>query len=208
MLDDDKKRLIEAEERYRRDVAKKLDSDLAATERDAKNLGKDVWAKVSEILNSNFGIWFLSSVFISGGAAVYQITQHHYEAKLETQRQLTTCEFEIANRLNAMKFLLARARTVGEAQYALTPVTKSFGAISAEYENANIAVLFFKIYQLTGYKNMKIANNVRDLEEGALVIQRQDPKDLLREEDRKHLLGIIEVLHYFTLNEINSDIKS
>jgi hypothetical protein len=208
MLDDDKKRLIEAEERYRRDVAKKLDSDLAATERDAKNLGKDVWAKVSEILNSNFGIWFLSSVFISGGAAVYQITQHHYEAKLETQRQLTTCEFEIANRLNAMKFLLARARTVGEAQYALTPVTKSFGAISAEYENANIAVLFFKIYQLTGYKNMKIANNVRDLEEGALVIQRQDPKDLLKEEDRKHLLGIIEVLHYFTLNEINSDIKS
>ena len=208
MLDDDKKRLIEAEERYRRDIAKKLDSDLAATERDAKNLGKDVWAKVSEILNSNFGIWFLSSVFISGGAAVYQITQHHYEAKLETQRQLATCEFEIANRLNAMKFLLARARTVGEAQYALTPVTKSFGAISAEYENANIAVLFFKIYQLTGYKNMKIANNVRDLEEGALVIQRQDPKDLLKEEDRKHLLGIIEVLHYFTLNEINSDIKS
>jgi len=207
MLDDDKKRLIEAEERYRRDVAKKLDSDLAATERDAKNLGKDIWAKVSEVLNSNFGIWFLSSVFISGGAAVYQITQHHYEAKLETQRQLTTCEFEIANRLNAMKFLLARARTVGEAQYGLTPVTKSLGALSAEYENANIAVLFFKIYQLTGYKNMKIANNVRDLEEGALVIQRQDPKDLLKEEDRKSLLAIIEVLHYFTLNEINRDVK-
>jgi hypothetical protein len=207
MLDDDKKRLIEAEERYRRDVAKKLDSDLAATERDVKNLSKDIWAKVSEILNSNFGIWFLSSVFISGGAAIYQITQHHYEAKLETQRQLTTCEFEIANRLNAMKFLLARARTVGEAQYALTPVTKSLGALSAEYENANIAVLFFKIYQLTGYKNMKIANNVRDLEEGALVIQRQDPKDLLKEEDRKSLLAIIQVLHDFTLNEINSDTK-
>ena len=207
MLDDDKKRLIEAEERYRRDVAKKLDSDLAATERDAKNLGKDVWAKVSEILNSNFGIWFLSSVFISGGAAVYQITQHHYEAKLETQRQLTTCEFEIANRLNAMKFLLARARTVREAQYALTPVTKSLGALSAEYENANIAVLFFKIYQLTGYKNMKVANDVRELEQGALEIQRKDPKDLLKEEDRKSLLAIIEVLHYFTLNEINNDIK-
>ena len=207
MLDDDKKRLIEAEERYRRDVAKKLDSDLAATERDAKNLGKDVWAKVSEVLNSNFGIWFLSSVFISGGAAIYQITQHHYEAKLETQRQLATCEFEIANRLNAMKFLLARARTVGEAQYALTPVTKSLGALSAEYENANIAVLFFKIYQLTGYKNMKIANDVRELEQGALAIQRQDPKDLLKEENRKSLLAIIEVLHYFTLNEINRDVK-
>ena len=207
MLDDDKKRSIEAEERYRRDIAKKLDSDLAATEKDAKNLGKDIWAKVGEVLNSNFGIWFLSSVFISGGAAVYQITQHHYEAKLETQRQLATCEFEIANRLNAMKFLLARAKTVGEAQFALTPVTKSFGAISAEYENANIAVLFFKIYQLTGYKDMKIANNVRQLEEGTLAIQRQDPKDVLKEGDRKDMLAIIEILHHFALNEINSNVK-
>ena len=204
MLDDDKKRSIEAEERYRREIAKKLDSDLAATERDAKNLGKDIWAKVSEVLNSNFGIWFLSSVFISGGAAVYQITQHHYQTKLETQRQLATCEFEIANRLNAMKFLLARAKTVGEAQFALTPVTKSFGAISAEYENANIAVLFFKIYQLTGYKDMKIANKVRELEEGTLAIQRQNPKDVLKEGTQKEMLGIIEVLHHFALNEINS----
>lgn len=204
MLDDDKKGSIEAEERYRREIAKKLDSDLAATERDAKNLGKDIWAKVSEVLNSNFGIWFLSSVFISGGAAVYQITQHHYQTKLETQRQLATCEFEIANRLNAMKFLLARAKTVGEAQFALTPVTKSFGAISAEYENANIAVLFFKIYQLTGYKDMKIANKVRELEEGTLAIQRQNPKDVLKEGTQKEMLEIVEVLHHFALNEINS----
>lgn len=204
MLDDDKKRSIEAEERYRREIAKKLDSDLEAIERDAKNLGKDIWAKVSEVLNSNFGIWFLSSVFISGGAAVYQITQHHYQTKLETQRQLATCEFEIANRLNAMKFLLARAKTVGEAQFALTPVTKSFGAISAEYENANIAVLFFKIYQLTGYKDMKIANKVRELEEGTLAIQRQNPKDVLKEGTQKEMLEIVEVLHHFALNEINS----
>ncbi len=207
MLDDDKKRLIEAEERYRRDVAKKLDSDLAATAKDAKNLGKDLWAKVSDVLNSNFGIWFLSSVFISGGAAVYQITQHHYEAKLETQRQLATCEFEIANRLNAMKFLLARAKTIGEAQYALTPVTKSLGAVSAEYDNANIAVLYFKIYQLTGLKDMTIGNYVRQLEEGNLAIQRQNPKNLLSEEDRKDMLAIIDILHRYAVNEINSQKK-
>ena len=145
MLDDDKKRQIEAEERHRRDVAKKLDTDLAATVTDIKNLKNDLWSKVSETLNSNFGLWLLSSVFLSGGAALYQITQHHYEAKLETQKQLATCEFEIANRLNSMKFLLARAKTVGEAQFALTPVTKSLGAISVEYDNANIAVLYFKI---------------------------------------------------------------
>lgn len=207
MLDDDKKRQIEAEERHRRNVAKKLDTDLAATATDIKNLKNDLWSKVSETLNSNFGLWLLSSVFLSGGAALYQITQHHYEAKLETQKQLATCEFEIANRLNSMKFLLARAKTVGEAQYALTPVTKSLGAISVEYDNANIAVLYFKIYQLTGQKDMAIVDYVRQLEEGNLAIQRQNPKDVLAEDDRKKMLAIIDVLHRYAIKEINEPKK-
>jgi hypothetical protein len=207
MLDDDKKRQIEAEERHRRDVAKKLDTDLAATVTDIKNLKNDLWSKVSETLNSNFGLWLLSSVFLSGGAALYQITQHHYEAKLETQKQLATCEFEIANRLNSMKFLLARAKTVGEAQFALTPVTKSLGAISVEYDNANIAVLYFKIYQLTGQKDMAIVDYVRQLEEGNLAIQRQNPKDVLAEDDRKKMLAIIDVLHRYAIKEINEPKK-
>lgn len=202
MLDDDKKRLIEAEERYRHDIARNLRADLDATERDAKNLGKDIWAKVSDVLNSNFGIWFLSSVFISGGAAVYQVTQHHYEAKLHTQRQLATCEFEIANRLNAMKFLLKRSKTVGEAQYALTPVTKSLGAISPEYENVNIAVLYFKIYQLTGARDMKLANFVKELEEGNLEIQKQDPKAPFNAEEQKKMLTLIDTLHQNIVDEI------
>ena len=63
MLSDDKKALIEAEERYRQELSKKLSADLSATKKDVNNLGKDLWAKVSEVLNSNFGIWFLSSVF-------------------------------------------------------------------------------------------------------------------------------------------------
>ena len=207
MLDDDKKRQIEAEERHRRDVAKKLDTDLAATVTDIKNLKNDLWSKVSETLNSNFGLWLLSSVFLSGGAALYQITQHHYEAKLETQKQLATCEFEIANRLNSMKFLLARAKTVGEAQFALTPVTKSLGAISVEYDNANIAVLYFKIYQLTGQKDMAIVDYVRQLEEGNLAIQRQNPKDVFAEDDRKKMLAIIDVLHRYAIKEINEPKK-
>lgn len=205
MLDDDKKRLIEAEERYRQDIRKKLGSDLSATEKDVKNLGQDIWAKISEVLNSNFGIWLLSSVFLSGGAAVYQVTQHHYEAKLHTQRQLATCEFEIANRLNAMKFLLKRAKTVGEAQFALTPVTKSLGAISPEYENVNIAVLYFKIYQLTGAKDMKLAEFIKELEEGNLTIQKQDPKAPFNAEEQKQMLTLINTLHQNIVDEIYSN---
>ena len=202
MLDDDKKRIIEAEERYRHDIAKNLRSDLAVTERDVKNLSKDIWAKVSDILNSNFVIWFLSTVFISGGAAVYQMTQHHYEAKLNTQRQLATCEFEIANRLNAMKFLLQRSKTVGDAQFALTPVSKSLGAVSPEYENVNIAVLYFKIYQLTGIRDMTLANYVKELEEINLSIQKQNPNATLNVEEQKQMISLITDLHRYALDQI------
>lgn len=102
MLSDDKKALIEAEERYRQELNKKLSADLSATKKDVNNLGKDLWAKVSEVLNSNFGIWFLSSVFLSGGAALYQVTQHHYETSIAKEKEIVACEFEIVNRLNHM----------------------------------------------------------------------------------------------------------
>ena len=174
MLSDDKRALIEAEERYRQEVNKKLRSDLAATEKDIINLKKDFWSKISDVLNSNFGLWLLSSVFLSGGAALYQITQHHYEVKLSKDKEIIACEFEIANRLNSMRFLLRRASTVAEAKYALTPITKSLGAVSAEYENVNIAVLYFKRYQLTGMKNSHMGDYVRELEEKNLEINRGD----------------------------------
>ena len=156
MLDDEKKKLIEEEERYRHKIAAKLRSEAESIEKVTKDVEKSLWSKISEVLNSNFGLWFLSSIFISGGATVYQITQHHFQQKLSTQKELITCEFEIANRLNGMKYLLEKAKTYGDAQVALTPITKSFGAVSTEYENVNIAVLYFKTYQLTGIMNKKI----------------------------------------------------
>ena len=170
MLSDDKKSLIEAEERYRQEVSNKLRSDLGSAKQDVKNLEKDLWAKLNEMLNSNFGLWLLSSVFLTGGAALYQITQHHYDAKLLKERETIACEFEIANRLNSMKFLLRRATTIADAKYALTPITKSLGAITAEYENVNIAVLYFKIYQLTGVRDKAMGDYVRELEEKNLAI--------------------------------------
>jgi hypothetical protein len=202
MLNDEKKSSIEAEERYRHEIASKLRADLGAVEEDAKKLGKSFWDKAMEVLNSNFGLWFLSSVFITGGAAVYQITQHHYDAKLIRDKEIITCEFEIANRLNGMKFLLRRAKTVGEAQFALTPVTKSLGSVSPEYENVNIAVLYFKIYQLTGERDISMGDNVKELEEKNLLIQAENPKSAFDEADRKRLLEIIDALHQYDIKQI------
>jgi hypothetical protein len=204
MLDDEKKKLIELEEEYRQKVAEQIRSKIQFVEKSSSSLEKGFWTKANEILNSNFGLWFLSSVFITGGAALYQNTQHHYEAKLNTQKEVITCEFEIANRLNSMKFLLLKAKTIGDAQTALTPISKSFGAVSSEYENVNIAVLYFKIFQLTGIRDKQMGDLIKELEEKNLALQSENPKKLLIEADRKRLVEIISVLQHYADEQIDS----
>jgi hypothetical protein len=194
MLDNERKKLIEAEEQYRHEIATKLHSEVKLIQDSTKKIEKDFWRKAADVLNSNFGLWFLSSVFISGGAALYQITQHHYDVKLTTQKELLTCEFEIANRLNGMKFLLLRAKTNGDAQKALTGVSKSFGAVSAEYEHVNIAVLYLKTIQLTGMMDRQVAHLVKELEEKNLAIQSENPQTPFSEADRKRLIELISAL--------------
>jgi hypothetical protein len=207
MLDNEKKKLIEAEEQYRHEIAAKLRSEARFIQDAAKKIEKDFWSKASEVLNSNFGLWFLSSVFITGGAALYQIAQHHYEVKLNAQKELLTCEFEIANRLNGMKFLLLKAKTNGDAQNALTGVSKSFGAVSSEYEHVNIAVLYFKTIQLTGFIDSQIAAYVKELEEKNLAIQSENPKTPFNEADRKRLIELISALQHSAQQQIEANRK-
>ena len=103
-----------------------------------------------------------------------------------------------------MRFLLRRATTVADAKYALTPVSKSLGAITADYENVNIAVLYFKIYQLTGFRDKRISLYIKDLEEKNLAIQAGNPKENFSEKDRKELLEIINTLDQYEIDQINS----
>ena len=66
MLDNDKKKIIEAEERYRHEIAEKLRTEAGFIKNEAIKIEKDFWSKANEVLNSNFGLWLLSSVFITG----------------------------------------------------------------------------------------------------------------------------------------------
>ena len=207
MLDNEKKKIIEAEEQYRHDIAAKLGSEIGFIQNETKKIEKDFWSKVSELLNGNFGLWFLSTIFITGGASVYQIAQHHYEAKLNTQKELLTCEFEIANRLSGMKFLLLRAKTNGDAQTALTAVSKSFGAVSTEYEHVNIAVLYFKIFQLTRIRDPQMEGYVKELEEKNLAIQSENPKTPFDEAARKRLIELISTLQRYEEQQIEGNKK-
>ena len=203
-LDDQKKKFIEAEERYRHEISEKIRSEAESIEQTADKLEKKFWDKTFDLLNSNFGLWFLSSVFISGGAAVYQITSHHYAQKLINQKDFLTCEFEIENRLNAMEYLVKKAKTIGDVQYALTPMGKSFGAVSPEYEHVNITGLYFRTYQLTGINNTKTAEYVKALEEMNLDIQQANPKTSLDEQTRNKLLKVIEILKQHSIQLIES----
>ena len=203
MLDDEAKKIIEAEERYRHEITQKLRSGIDSFEQSALNLEHSIWGKVLEILNSNFGLWFLSSVFITGGAAMYQITQHHFEVKMSREKEVITCEFEIANRLNSMKFLIKRAKTNADAKFALTPITDSFGAVSTEYEHVNIVVLYFKVFQLTGLRNAEMEGYVKALEEKNLAIHLANPTAPFDEDERKNLLEMISALQRYESDQIN-----
>jgi|APCry1669189034_1035192.scaffolds.fasta_scaffold02796_3 hypothetical protein len=205
MLDNEKKKIIEAEEQYRRTIAAKLGSEIKFIHNEPKKIEKDFWSKVIELLNSNFGLWFLSTIFITGGATLYQIAQHHYEAKLNTQKELLTCEFEIANRLSGMKFLLLKAKTNGDAQTALAGVNKSLGAVSIEYEHVNIAVLYFKIFQLTRIRDTQLEHYVTELEQKNLAIQSEDPKTPFSEADRKKLIELISALQLSAQQQIEGN---
>ena len=204
MLTEEKKKLIEAEEAYRHQITQKLKSEMQSVEQSVIALEKTFWDKTFELLNSSFGIWLLSTVFLSGGAAVYQTVSHHYTQKLTFQKEFLTCEFEIENRLNAMSYLLKKAKTIGDAQYALTPMSKSFGAVTPEYQNVNIAGLYFKTYQLTGLNNKVTGEYVKELEELNLGIQQANPKALLDEQTRDKLLKIIESLKQHSIKMIES----
>ena len=204
MPTEEKKKLIEAEEAYRHKITQKLSSELKSAEQTVANLEKTIWDKTFEILNSSFGLWLLSSVFLTGGAAIYQIVDHHYTQKLSYQKEFLTCEFEIANRLNAMDYLIKKAKTMGDAQYALTPMSKSFGAVSPEYDHVNIAGLYFKTYQVTGIQNKVTEEYLKELEELNLGIQQANPKAPLDDQTRNKLLKIIEALKQHSVKLIES----
>lgn len=157
---------------------------------------------LSKLLNSNLFIWFLSSIIISGGATFYNNSQHRFELESAKQKELTNCQFEIVNRLNSMSFLLKRAKTMGDVKHALSSMRKSLGPVISEYENVNIAALYFKIYQISGVRNKEIGDNLRKLEEWDLLSQMEDPTTALKQVDQVSMLDLIHALKQYEDQQI------
>ncbi len=203
MLDDEKKSTIEEEERYRHEIAKKIGDVATRVEKDIETSTHKIWAKIYDILNSNVGLLVFSSVFISGGAAFYQNMQHSYESRVTSQKEIISCEFEIANRLYVVKNLISHAKTVGDALEALTGAKKSLGPVKPEFQNVGLAVLYFNLYQLTGNRNPSLEQDLREIERVYFSLQEQDPKAPFNEVDKESMTKIFNELFEVNLKDIH-----
>jgi hypothetical protein len=209
MLDDEKKKIIEGEERFRHALRLQLEAEAAKLKAEAvaagtqlKQAEKKLGGKVMEFLNSSVGMWLLSSVVITGGAAALQQIQHHYEIEQKNQSQLATYQFEIGNRIQNMKYFLRHAKTVGEAKSALGSVFKSKFPLSAELEHQSLSTLYFNLHQLIKgtekEKNVRALAVIRDLEDAEILLQSRPDQDPLNAADRESfskLISAIESLH-------------
>jgi hypothetical protein len=203
MLDDEKKKLIEEEERYRHEISKKISDEVDTLEKDVEDSSHKIWVKVYDILNSNVGMLLLSSVLISGGAALYQNAQHQYEARVTAQKEIISCEFEIANRLFVVKDLISNAKTVGDALVALAGAKKSLGPVKPEYQNVGLSVLYFNLYQLTGVRNPSVEQDLREIERVYSSLQEQDLKAPFKEAEKESMIKIFKELYELNLKDIH-----
>ena len=179
---------IRHEEQVRIQIREELDGSLT----EAKKTG----SKIMEFLNSQVGMWLLSSVVLTGGAALIQQVQHSYQIREQNHQQLVNHAFEIENRLDNMQFLLRHAKTVGDAKKALAGLFKSIYPLSPELQNRSLSSLYFSIYNLIPTDRQKRADEaiefVRQLEDSEYILQSRADDAPLDEADRAQFEKLIK----------------
>lgn len=200
MLTPDEIQRIHAEEKLRHQIRKELEAASSPTAEPpaqptpppSPGFGK----KLMEFLNSSVGMWLLSSVVLTGGAAVLQQVQHQYQIREQNHQQLVSHLFEIQNRLDNMEYLLRRAQTVGEARDALHGLFKSIFPLSPELQNRSLVSLYFSVYSLIpGDRQVKAEQAidfVRQLEDAEFTLQSRPASAPLTDTDRAQINKLLQ----------------
>ncbi|WP_422002309.1 hypothetical protein [Reyranella sp.] len=207
MLTDEQRRHIEAEEQLRYEIRKRLDADNPPPpappppppDPPSPGFGK----RLFDFFNSTLGMWLLSSVVLTGGAALLQNIQHQHEVEMKNREMLATHKFEITNRLDEMEYGLRNAKTVGQAKAAMDSMFKSKFPLTPELQNRSLGSLYLTIYQLVSggdkLKSAEAINFIRRLEEAELSLQDETdnnkPLDADHKENLRKLLKSIKALH-------------
>jgi hypothetical protein len=205
MLTDEQRQIIEAEEQLRHEVRKRLDAENPPPPPPPPPPPHHGFGKrVFDFLNSSVGMWLLSSVVLTGGAALLQNIQHSHEVAQTNRQQLATHRFEITHRLDQMEYGLRRAKSVGEAKAAMDNMFKSKYPLTPELQNRSLASLYLSMYQLLSgtdqQKSEQAMTFIRRLEEAETSLQAEtDDNDKLDEKQKElmhKLIKSIKALHH------------
>lgn len=196
-IDEIRRREIEAEEALRHEVRRRLDAEHGTAPAPApaappkESFGK----KVLEFFNSALGMWLLSSVVLTGGAALIQNIQHQHEVEQKTREQLSAHKFEVTHRIDQMEYGLRRAKTVGDAKAAMDGLFKSKFPLSPDLQNKSLGSLYLTMMQLVSApddkKSTQVMDFVRRLEEAELVLQALPDDKALDSSQREHLSKLL-----------------
>jgi hypothetical protein len=212
MLSEEIQKKIEAEERFRHELKLKLEAELASAKSAFANLEntavraeKKVSSKIMEFLNSSVGGLFLSSVVITGGAAVLQQIQHNYETEQKSKAQLIAYQFEIGTRIQNMRYFLTQAKTVGDAKLALASVFQSKFPLNPELEKQSLSALFFNLHQLIKgsekEKTKRAMEVVLKLEQAEYALQSKQNNQLLDANDKEKLMKLVAAIESMHISE-------
>lgn len=193
---------IHAEEQLRHEIRLQLNAASATPSSEASTTPAAAPAphgfgkKLMDFLNSSVGMWLLSSVVLTGGAAMIQQIQHAYQIKEQNHQQLVSHLFEIQNRLDNMEYLLRRAQTVGDAKKALNGLFKSVFPLAPELENRSLSSLYFAVYNLIPGDRQQKAQEaiefVRQLEDSEYTLQSRPDSQPLTDADRAQFDKLIK----------------
>ena len=205
MLNDDQRKDIEAEEALRHEVRKKLDAaSPPPPPPPPPPAPKPTFGKrVFDFFNSSLGMWLLSSVVLTGGAAMLQRIQHDHEMAQKDRQTVVQHRFEITNRLDEMQYALRRAQTVGQAKAALDGMYKSRSPLAPELQNRSMASMFLTLTQLLEGTEQQRSERalafVRYLEEAEFALHEHvddsAPLDKKQKEHLHKLIAAIKALH-------------
>jgi hypothetical protein len=212
MLSEEIQKKIEAEERFRHELKLKLEAELASAksaftslENSAVRGEKKVSSKIMEFLNTSVGGLFLSSVVITGGAAMLQKIQHNYETEQKSKAQLIAYQFEIGTRIQNMRYFLTQAKTVGDAKLALASVFQSKFPLNPELEKQSLSALFFNLHQLIKgsekEKTKRAMEVVLKLEQAEYALQSKQNNQLLDANDKEKLMKLVAAIESMHISE-------
>lgn len=115
--------------------------------------------KVWSFLNSNFGIWFLSSIVLSALTFSYSSYENYQERVTAQAGKILKLDIEISNRLDILSHaLLNRKSDPKKMQIALLSMANPGQAtypvhVYEEYKNRTTQSLFWELYSLSEDKS-------------------------------------------------------